>query len=131
MSSVRHVRTFVAVALSSLLVCALATAAGAATRADRTPARSTKTVDAIGAGHWSPATTRISSGGTISWKAISNSHTVTAYGGHWRFNTRLPFGTSVSHRFTQAGTYLFRCRIHSSLVNDRCVGMCGTIVVSA
>jgi plastocyanin len=112
-----------------LLVGALVTTAGAASRAPRTPARVTKIVKGIGAGHWSPKTTRIAPGGTIQWKAMSNSHTVTAYGGNWHFNHSLPLGSTVSHRFTQAGTYLFRCRIHSSLVNGHCEGMCGKIEV--
>lgn len=128
--SVRHVRPLVALAIASLLVGALAITAGATSRAHRTPNRVTKIVKGIGTGHWSPKSTSISSGGTIQWKAMSHSHTVTAYGGNWKFNHALPFGSSVSHRFAQAGTFLFRCRIHSSLVNGRCEGMCGKVVVA-
>lgn len=129
--SIRHARLLIALAVTSLLLGALVTTAGAASRAHRTPTRVTKTVKGIGSGHWSPTITRVSSGGTIVWKAISNSHTVTAYGGNWQFNHSLPFGATVSDRFARAGTYLFRCRIHSSLVNGHCEGMCGKIVVSA
>jgi len=128
---VRRSRFLIALAVTAVLVGSLMTAAGASSRVHHAPARVTKTVKGIGAGHWSPTVTRVSSGGTIVWKAISNSHTVTAYGGNWRFNHSLPFGANVTHRFAQPGTYLFRCRFHSSLVNGHCEGMCGKVVVTS
>ena len=128
--SVRSIRSTLALAAASLLVAALVATAVAAPHAHRTPTRATKTVKAISQ-HWSPATVRISAGDTIVWKAISNTpHTVTAYGGAWTFNQHLGQGGSRSHRFAQAGTFLFRCRFHSTLSNGHCSGMCGKVVVS-
>lgn len=95
-----------------------------------TPTRSTKIVKGIGAGQWSPSTVRISTGDSIRWKAVSNVHTVTAYGGNWHLNENLSVGSPVTFRFTRAGTYRFRCRFHSTLANGRCSGMCGKVVVS-
>jgi predicted lipoprotein with Yx(FWY)xxD motif len=74
---------------------------------------------------------RIASGSTVRWKAVSGSHTVTAYGGHWAFNRSLPDGSSVQRRFTTPGTFRFRCTIHSQLANGKCQGMCGKVVASA
>jgi plastocyanin len=119
-----------ALTAASLLVIALVATAIAAPQARHTPARVTKTVRAISQ-HWSPATVRISAGDTIQWRAISNApHTVTAYGGNWTFNAHLGQGGVRARRFAQAGTFLFRCRFHSTLSNGHCSGMCGKVVVS-
>lgn len=129
--SIRAIRSTLAITAASLLVVALVATAVAAPQARFTPTRATKTVKAI-VEHWSPATVSISAGDTIEWRAISNApHTVTAYGGNWTFNQRLGHGGVQDHRFTQAGTFLFRCRFHSTMSNGRCSGMCGKVVVSA
>lgn len=128
--SVRSIRSTLALSAASLLVVALVATAVAAPQARPTPTRATKTVKAISA-HWSPATVRISAGDTIKWKAISNApHTVTAYGGNWTFNKLLGQGAVRHHRFARAGTFLFRCRFHSTMSNGHCSGMCGKVVVS-
>ena len=121
-------RSVLAIVVAAVLVV-LTLSAAAAQPSTRTPARSTKIVKGIGAGHWSPTTVRISTGDTIQWKAVSNVHTVTAYGGNWHFNQNLSIGSPVTFRFTHRGTYLFRCSFHSSLVGGVCSGMCGKIVV--
>jgi plastocyanin len=56
-------------------------------------------------------------------------HTVTAYQGDWSLNVRLQPGETTRYAFFQRGTYKFRCRIHSTLVNGVCTGMCATIKV--
>ena len=126
--STRTVRSTIAAAAAAILVAALATSAVAEPQASRGPVRATKTVKAIGTG-WTPTTVRISTGDAIRWKAISNTHTVTAYGGNWHFDQNLPMGAVLRHTFRRAGTFRFRCRIHSTLVNGRCSGMCGRVVV--
>ena len=123
MSGLR-VRTQIASVAVALLVMAAAVAAQGA------EAQTTKVVRGVGTS-WSPRVIRIASGTTIRWKAVSNSHTVTAYGGHWTFNRSLPQGSSIERRFKTQGTFLFRCRIHSQLVNGVCQGMCGKVVVGA
>jgi plastocyanin len=122
-------RHLVSLAASLLLIVGSIGAAAASGSGDA-PTRDTKTVRAI-SDHWSPTTVRISAGDGIRWKAVSNSHTVTAYRGGWRFDESLASGQAVRHRFAAAGIFRFRCRIHSSLVNGVCSGMCGKVVVSA
>ena len=124
-----RVRTIVALAAATLLVVALAVTAGASPSVRSAPTRDTKVVKGI-VNHWSPATVRISAGDTITWKASSGTHTVTAYGGGWSFNHGLPQGGTVNHRFGAAGTFRFRCTIHSTLAGNTCTGMCGKVVVS-
>jgi Cupredoxin-like domain len=73
--------------------------------------------------HFSPATTTIHVGDTITWSNSGpSSHTATA--GNGSFNTGiLKKGQSASHTFTQAGTFAYVCQIHPF--------MHGTIIVQA
>jgi len=123
-------RSVLALAAAALLVALAVSMAAAHPMTHRTPTRATKVVKGIGAGHWSPTSVRISTGDSIKWKAVSNMHTVTAFGGNWSLNQNLSIGHPVTFRFTHAGTYHFRCLFHSSLVNGVCSGMCGKVVVS-
>lgn len=52
-----------------------------------------------------------------------------AYGGKWSFTKILPQGQSVSVVFSNAGTYLFRCTLRSTMPGGVCHGMCGRVVV--
>ena len=70
-----------------------------------------------------------SAGDHIKWLAVYGHHVVVAYGHRWHFFHRLPEGSSVTHPFPTAGTYRFRCQIHSRIVDGHCSGMCGKIVV--
>ena len=114
--------------LVAFLILTVVAATGAVAKGRQTPTRATKTVKGI-VSHWSPTTVRISTGDTIKWKAVSGTHTVTAYGGNWHFNHELPMGQVEDRHFTQAGTFKFRCMIHSTLTNGLCSGMCGKVVV--
>jgi LPXTG-motif cell wall-anchored protein len=73
--------------------------------------------------HFSPSTTTIHVGDTITWSNSGpSSHTATATNGS--FNTGiLKKGHSASHTFTQAGTFAYVCQIHPF--------MHGTIIVLA
>ena len=115
--------------LVAFIVLAMVAATGAAAQGRRAPKRATKTVKGI-VTHWSPTTVRISTGDTIKWKAVSGTHTVTAYGGNWTFNHGLATGQVEDRTFRRAGTFRFRCTIHSTLTNGHCSGMCGKVVVS-
>ena len=123
MSGLR-IRTAIALVTVALMLMASAVAAEGA------EARATKVVRGVGTS-WSPKVVRIVRGSTITWKAVSNTHTVTAYGGRWTFNRSLPDGSSVRQRFTKTGVFRFRCTIHSQIVNGKCQGMCGKVVVRA
>jgi len=78
---------------------------------------------------WRPKVTTINAGVKVTWKAVSGSHTVTAYKGAWSKNTSIAQGSSTSFTFNNSGTYKFYCRIHGSVTNGVCSGMCGKIVV--
>ncbi len=73
--------------------------------------------------HFSPASTTIHVGDTITWSNSGpSSHTATARNGS--FNTGiLKKGQSASHTFTQPGTFAYVCQIHPF--------MHGTIIVLA
>ena len=124
-----RIRVLVALAASVLLVVALSAGAEASV-----PGRGTTTIirgvgSYYSSPHWSPIVTRIAHGTTIEWLAVTNHHRIAAYGGNWTYNRALPNGGHVDRRFAARGTFLFRCLIHSSLVNGVCQGMCGRIIV--
>jgi plastocyanin len=56
-------------------------------------------------------------------------HTVTAYGGNWRYDKTLSGGEKVVRRFRRRGVFTFRCRFHSEMKSGVCEGMCGEIRV--
>jgi plastocyanin len=82
-------------------------------------------------GTWRPARVTIDRGTRVVWRATSGTHTVTAYGGGWRFDQTIsPSGDpTASRRFRRLGRYKFRCTIHSTLSGGVCNGMCGRIRV--
>ncbi len=121
-------RTRTSLFLVAFLILTAVATTGAAARDLHAPARATKTVKAI-VNHWSPTTVRISRGGTIKWKAVSGTHTVTAYGNNWTFNHDLATGQVEDRTFRRAGIFRFRCVFHSTLTNGHCTGMCGKVVV--
>ena len=121
-------RVGISFVLGPLLVLILVAGAGAVAAGRDVPARATKTVKGI-VTHWSPTTVAISTGDAIRWKAVVGTHSVTAYGGNWRFNHDMLAGQSVHRIFRQAGTFRFRCTFHSTLTNGVCSGMCGKVVV--
>jgi plastocyanin len=88
-------------------------------------------VKATATRHWNPASTSISRGTRVVWKNPTGvRHTVTAYGGGWSKNVTLTPGAQTGFTFNSAGTFKFRCRIHSSVVNGVCSGMCGVVKVT-
>ncbi|MGZ5214045.1 MAG: cupredoxin domain-containing protein [Actinomycetota bacterium] len=121
-------RIRIGLGLAAFLVVTAVATTGAAAKDRQAPTRATKTVRAI-VTHWSPTTVRISRGDTIKWRAVSGSHTVSAYGGNWAFNKQLSTGEVEDRTFRRAGTFRFRCTIHSTLTNGQCSGMCGKVVV--
>jgi plastocyanin len=78
---------------------------------------------------WKPDSVSVATGTKVVWKAVSGSHTVTAYKGNWSKNTTIAQGTSTSFTFKSAGVYKFRCTFHSRIVDGKCSGMCGKVAV--
>lgn len=88
-----------------------------------------KTVRATENDTFSPASTSVAKGTKVTWRNPSgDDHNVTAYG-NWSYAASLDEGQSAARKFTKAGTYKYRCTLHSSLTNGKCEGMCGKIVV--
>lgn len=80
---------------------------------------------------WKPATRRIAEDDKVVWKnPTSADHTVTAYGGNWRNDDRLDPGDRLRIKFGSKGVYRYRCKLHSTLSDGNCSGMCGKVKVS-
>jgi plastocyanin len=78
---------------------------------------------------WKPHAVSVAKGTKVVWKAVTGTHTVTAWKGPWSKNTTIAQGTSTSFTFKTTGVYKFRCLFHSALVNGVCSGMCGKVTV--
>jgi plastocyanin len=79
---------------------------------------------------WQPAHRFITRGDRIKWRNTTQlRHNIKSYGGNWSFFRRLPAGTSRSRQFNSTGVFRFRCKIHSTITNGACSGMCGIIHV--
>jgi plastocyanin len=76
-----------------------------------------------------PARLSVNVGTRVIWKAVGATHTITAYRGDWSKDVTLQAGDTTSFRFRSSGRYLYRCRIHSTLSNGVCSGMCGKVIV--
>jgi plastocyanin len=115
----RCVRSIVGCACSMVLIGALAGTAHA------------RPVIIRGIGvRWSPTTVSVSRGTLVKWRGVSNFHDLRAYGRNWSLDVQLPVGVTVQRRFRSTGTFLFRCTYHSTLIGNRCSGMCGSVVVT-
>ena len=82
---------------------------------------------------WGPAHKYIGRGDRVKWTNPSpRRHTIKSYnaGTDWGFSKRLPRRQARFKRFTRRGTYLYRCKIHSTLNNGDCDGMCGIVHVN-
>ena len=78
---------------------------------------------------WKSKHTYIGKGDRVIWKnPDSEQHDVTFYVGS-RFSASLPPGGTVKKRFKKKKTYLYRCAVHSGIVNGECQGMCGFVHV--
>jgi plastocyanin len=78
---------------------------------------------------WSPRVERVAPGTKVVWKAVSGTHTVTAYKGPWDTSTTITEGAKTSFTFEKERRYRFRCELHSELEDGVCTGMCGKVVV--
>ena len=81
---------------------------------------------------WKPGTTNIIHGTKVTWKGVSGFHNVTSIGKNWSKSSSLSAGGTTSYTFKTAGTYRFRCTLHSTYdpATKKCSGMCGKVVAS-
>ncbi|MGZ8567725.1 MAG: cupredoxin domain-containing protein [Actinomycetota bacterium] len=114
-------RRSLAVALSLVVLLGLA----------QLPAQGALVVRAGGGSFvFSPRAPHVAVGTRVTWRSTSGRHTVSATSSNWTKNTTLAStGSTTSFNFRRAGTYRYRCRLHSSVVGGRCTGMCGRVIV--
>ena len=79
---------------------------------------------------WRPARVTINAGETVRWRAVGNTHTVTAYGGGWSKDTRITAGESTRKTFNETGVFRYYCTIHADVSGGTCSGMCGRVTVT-
>jgi plastocyanin len=114
-----------------LLVAALAAAGLVLVPGTSTGETSTvKAAGSPGSFKWKPEIRRISEDDRVVWKnPTSADHTVTAYGGNWQNDDRLNPGDKLRIKFGSNGSYRYRCKLHSTLSDGNCRGMCGKVKV--
>ncbi len=81
---------------------------------------------------WNKDFVSISKGDRVVWKnPTSVKHTVTFYRGPGPDkNTTIKEGERTSKKFRKRGAYYYRCKLHSTLNDGDCNGMCGHVHVN-
>ncbi|HEX2239635.1 MAG TPA: plastocyanin/azurin family copper-binding protein [Actinomycetota bacterium] len=112
------------VAIAGLCATGLIAVAGASQGA-------THTVRATGNRTWKPASLSVASGSKVVWRnPTDDKHNVVSYKGPWSKKSTLAEGGRTSFTFRKAGTYKYRCTLHSAVSDGKCNGMCGQVRVS-
>ena len=89
-------------------------------------------IKATGSRTWNPSFKQVVKGTKVVWKNPTDiKHTVTAYGGNWSKAVTINPGERTSKTFRRTGAYNYRCKIHSTLSNGSCSGMCGHVHVTS
>lgn len=79
---------------------------------------------------WNKDFVTISKGDKVVWKNPTGvKHTVTFYEGASKDTTIRP-GERTSKKFRKRGAFLYRCKLHSTLSDGECSGMCGHVHVN-
>jgi plastocyanin len=94
-----------------------------------TTAQASVRVRATGSNTFRPKRLEIATGTKVVWKAVSGTHSVTAYSPNWRKNVQISTGDTTSFTFDQAGRYKYYCTFHGRVVDGVCSGMCGKVIV--
>ena len=76
-----------------------------------------------------PKTLPVGVGTKVTWKAVAGFHNVTATSKNWAKSSSFSIGSPTSYTFKKAGTFRYRCTIHSSLASGTCAGQCGKVLV--
>jgi plastocyanin len=114
-------RTFISGVTACLLVLALAGSLNAAVVV--------RAVFTESGYRFRPKVLEVAPGTRVTWRAVAGSHTVTATSKNWSKDDPLQIGLPTSFTFRSAGTFRYRCKIHSTIVEGRCEGHCGKVVV--
>lgn len=87
---------------------------GAAGQASLTAAGDTAVIVSMRDDYFDPAIDTVKVNGTVTWRNDGTlTHTTTADDGSW--NAALVPGQTFTHRFTQTGTFSYRCTIHQQV----------------
>lgn len=81
---------------------------------------------------WSPKVARVVKGDRVTFKNPTfEPHDFKPYKGPWNNKSQVMLepGDSVKRRFTKKGKHLYRCTLHSSVIDGVCDGMCGIVRV--
>lgn len=117
MRSMMHTRYLTLLAL--LLAAALVAGCGGAEATDAGPAVRTSTVQVVD-DDFTPPDAEVTAGDTVTWQWDGSSqHNVVGDG----FESPVQDAGTFEHRFTEPGTYPYRCTLHG--------GMQGTVTVVA
>ena len=97
-----------------------------------TSVAATGVVRATPSATWNPSTKVVQTGDRIVWvNGTDEPHTVTSISDNWSKDSfMVPGGSVTAFTFEAPGLYSYRCTIHSALIGDRCLGMCGRIGVN-
>ncbi len=80
---------------------------------------------------WSKAEVEIAKGDKVVWKNPTFvSHSVSFYKGGITMHKRIDPGEKTSKVFKNAGSFYYRCKLHSSVTDGTCTGMCGRVRVT-
>src|SRR6476619_7870747 len=109
-------RNLLALALTTVLVGGVA-----AQPADAAVA--IKGVSTLSGFRWKPHAVSVAKGTKVVWRAVTGTHTVTAWQGAWRKSTTIAQGTSTAFIFRRVGVCRFRCLFHPALANEGCRGV--------
>lgn len=78
---------------------------------------------------FAPKTVEVPVGTKVTWRAVVGIHDVTSWSKNWSKASPLLVGSPTSYTFKKIGAFRYRCTIHSSIVDGRCRGQCGRVIV--
>ena len=79
---------------------------------------------------WKPKLRKIVKRDVVKWRnPTKKRHDVRSIGSKWSYSVVLDPGESARKRFKKAGRFPYRCTLHSGIVDGKCQGMCGVVVV--
>ena len=80
---------------------------------------------------WRPRSLTVPDGSRVVWRIVDGIHNVTSTSNNWsKASGNIGEGGRTTFTFNTAGTYRYRCTLHSTLSGGDCNGMCGKVIVT-